>query len=108
VKSPFRLGAWGPIVNALALLYGGAMLVNFAWPRASSNPTPDQTAGALSLGVGLLNRIPILYSVFALVVIIGALYYLAVEHRRPLDVEVPPEVGPVAVPAESLAPDEIA
>lgn len=107
VKSPFRLGAWGPIVNVLALLYGGAMLVNFAWPRATSNPTPDQTAGALSLGVGFLNRIPILYSVFVVVVIIGAIYYLAVERRRPLHVEVPSEVGPVEIPAESLAPGEI-
>ena len=45
VKSPFKLGVWGPIVNVLALAYGGAMLVNFAWPRAASNPTPNQTVG---------------------------------------------------------------
>jgi amino acid transporter len=105
VKSPFKLGSWGPIVNVLALLYGGAMLVNFAWPRAASNPTPNQTAGALSLGIGFLNKIPILYSVFAVVVIIGAAYYLAVERRRPLPFEVPPEAGPVVIPPESLPPD---
>jgi len=108
VSSPFRLGTWGPIVNVLALLYGGAMLVDFAWPRAASNPTPDQTAGALSLGIGFLNRIPILYTVFAVVVIVGAVYYLAVERQRPLRVEVPPEVGPVVIPDESLPPEELA
>ena len=42
-KTPFSLGKWGIPVNILALLWGGAMLVNFAWPRADSNPTPNQT-----------------------------------------------------------------
>lgn len=83
------------------------MLVNFAWPRAASNPTPDQTAGALSLGIGFLNRIPILYTVFAVIVIVGAIYYLAVERQRPLRVEVPPEAGPVVIPDESLPPEEL-
>src|SRR5215468_1286834 len=32
-SAPFRLGRWGVLVNALALAYGGAMLINFAWPR---------------------------------------------------------------------------
>ncbi|MCU7821599.1 amino acid permease [Kitasatospora sp. DSM 101779] len=31
----FTLGRWGLPVNALALLYGVAMTVNLAWPRAS-------------------------------------------------------------------------
>ena len=107
LESPFRLGMWGPIVNVLALVYGGAMLVNFAWPRAASNPTPNQTAGALSLGVGFLNKIPILYTVFAVVLIIGAIYYFAVERGRPLPIEVPAEVGPVEIPPESLPPEEL-
>jgi hypothetical protein len=42
---PFALGRWGVLVNVIALLYGGAMLVNFAWPRAASNPEPRQTGG---------------------------------------------------------------
>ena len=41
VKSPFALGRWGKVVNTLGILYGGAMLVNFAWPRAASNPEAD-------------------------------------------------------------------
>ena len=46
-SAPFRLGRWGMLVNIVALLYGGAMLVNFAWPRAASNPKPNQTGGLL-------------------------------------------------------------
>ena len=37
-SAPFRLGRWGMLVNILGLLYGGAMLINFAWPRVASNP----------------------------------------------------------------------
>src|ERR1700689_3009015 len=61
VKAPFRLGRWGMVVNVIALLYGGAMLVNFAWPRIASNPEPRQTGGLLRLG-GFLDRIPILWA----------------------------------------------
>ena len=50
ISAPFRLGRWGPVVNVLALLYGGAMLVNFAWPRVASNPEPSQTGGLLTFG----------------------------------------------------------
>ena len=64
---------WGPIVNVLALVHGGAVHVNFALPRAASNPTPSRTAGALSLGAGFLDKIPIPCTVFAVVVMIGAI-----------------------------------
>ena len=32
-SAPFRLGRWGPVVNIIGLIYGLAMLINFAWPR---------------------------------------------------------------------------
>ncbi|MGH3285155.1 MAG: APC family permease, partial [Streptosporangiaceae bacterium] len=51
-QAPFRLGRWGMLVNILGLVYGGAMLINFAWPRVASNPKPNQTGGLLSLGLG--------------------------------------------------------
>jgi urea carboxylase system permease len=106
VASPFKLGRWGILVNVLALAWGGGMLINFAWPRAASNPEPNQTAGALSLGVDWLNKIPILYTVFLFVVIIGIIYYFAVARRNPMAVVVPPETGPLVIPPESLAPEE--
>jgi len=107
VSAPFKLGAWGPIINVLALAYGASMLVNFAWPRAASNPEPNQTAGLLSLGVAFLNKIPILYTVLAFVLIIGIIYYVLFETRKPLPVHVPAESGPVEIPPESLPPEEL-
>ncbi len=98
--APFSLGRWGKLVNVLGLLYGGAMIVNFAWPRSASNPEPIQTAvgnapPALSLGVGFLNHIPILYTVLGVVLILGALYYGLVQRNKDLPpVTIPPESGP--------------
>ncbi|MGW1259130.1 amino acid permease [Streptomyces sp. NPDC002513] len=34
----FSLGRWGLAVNLLAVLYGAAMTVNMAWPRAAVHP----------------------------------------------------------------------
>jgi hypothetical protein len=85
------------VVNVVALLYGGAMLVNFAWPRVASNPKPDQTGGLLSFGVSWLNKIPILWTVVVGIALIGAIYYLAAGRRKPFTPVVPPaEEVPVA------------
>jgi amino acid transporter len=95
-RAPFRLGGWGMVVNILGLIYGGAMLINFAWPRAASNPKPDQTAGLLNFHIDFLNKIPILWTVFVFIVVIGAIYYLAVGRRK--------EFAPVIAPAGDDAP----
>ncbi len=88
--APFKLGRWGTLINALGLLYGGAMLVNFAWPRAASNPEPRQTAGLLSLGVGFLDRIPILWTVLIVIVIIGVIYFLVAGRHKQMAAVVTP------------------
>jgi amino acid transporter len=95
-KAPFRLGRWGIVVNALGLLYGGAMLVNFAWPRAASNPEPRQTGGLLSLGLSFLNKIPILWTVLVVIVLIGVIYYLIVGRTK--------QFAAVTVPADEPVP----
>ena len=43
----FSLGRWGTLVNILALVWGGAMLINFAWHRVATNPKASETAGLL-------------------------------------------------------------
>jgi amino acid transporter len=106
VRAPFRLGRWGMLVNILGLVYGGAMLINFAWPRVASNPKPNQTGGLLSLGLGFLNGIPILWSVAIFIVLIGAIYYLIVGRTKAFapvtapspDDDVPAVAGPPAGP----------
>jgi amino acid transporter len=81
-RAPFRLGRWGVVVNVVGLLYGGGMLINFAWPRAASNPEPSQTGGLLSLGLGFLDKIPILWTVVIVIALIGAIYYLLVGRTK--------------------------
>jgi amino acid transporter len=80
VKAPFHLGPWGLVVNVVALLYGGAMIINFAWPRAESNPKPNQTAGLLKLG--FLDGTPILWTVVIFIALVGVIYYLAVGRTK--------------------------
>ena len=108
--APFKLRRWGLVVNVLGLIYGGAMIVNFAWPPAAgpnatgprlvSNPRPDQTVVGgtqlLNFHIGFLNKIPILWTVFVFIVLIGVIYYLAVARRK--------EFAPVIAPAGDDAP----
>src|SRR6516162_5911633 len=93
-KAPFRLGRWGMLVNVLALVYGGAMLINFAWPRAASNPKPNQTNGLLHLN--FLDGVPILWTVVIFIVLIGAVYYLLVGRNK--------EFALVLTPSDDDAP----
>jgi amino acid transporter len=95
-KAPFGLGRWGVLVNILGLIYGGAMLINFAWPRAASDPKPNQTGGLLDFHIGWLNNIPILWTVFVVLAAIGLIYYLAVGRSKAF--------APIVTPAGDDAP----
>jgi amino acid transporter len=88
--APFRLGRWGMLVNVVALVYGGAMLINFAWPRAASNPKPSQTNGLLHLN--FLDGIPILWTVVVFIALIGLIYYLVAGRRKTFAPVVAPSV----------------
>jgi amino acid transporter len=95
-SAPFRLGRWGMLVNIVALLYGGAMLINFAWPRALSNPKPNQTNGLLTFGISWLNNIPILWTVAVFIVLVGAIYYLVTGRKKEFpQLTTPPGDDPV-------------
>ncbi len=78
----FSLGRWGIPINILALVWGGAMLINFAWHRVATNPKASETGGLLSFP-GFLNDIPILWLVLGFVLIVGGLYYAARRHEIP-------------------------
>jgi amino acid transporter len=94
IRAPFRLGRWGMLVNIVALLYGGAMLVNFAWPRLASNPKPNQEGGLLKLN--FLDGIPILWTVVVFIALVGAIYYLIVGRTKAFAaVTAPSENDPV-------------
>ena len=88
-KAPFSLGRWGLPLNVLALAWGGGMLVNFAWPRAASNPTPNQTGKALNFHWNWLNDRPVLWTVLVVVVIVGSVYFTLVQRTKPSHLQAP-------------------
>jgi amino acid transporter len=88
-KAPFSLGRWGLPINVLALAYGGGMLLNMAWPRAATNPRPTPEAPALDFHWHWLNRQPVLWTVLIVIVIVGSIYFAAVQRRKPAHLQAP-------------------
>jgi len=90
-KSPFRLGSWGTIVNILALVWGIAMEINFLWPRdvsaGAQNPPLSilpNFSGTGTLGIqGPLGNIPIYEATLAIIIVVGAIYYLIAQRNAP-------------------------
>jgi hypothetical protein len=103
--APFSLGRWGVPVSILGLLWGGGMLVNFAWPRALTNPTPNETGKLLNFHWGWLNDRPVLWTVAIAIAIVGAIYFFAVQRLKPAHLEAPEgEVFAEEAPAPTPAP----
>jgi len=87
--APFSLGRWGIPLNVLALAWGIGMLVNFAWPRAQSNPTPKETGLALNFHWNWLNGRPVFWTVLAVVAAVGAVYFMLVQRYKPAHLQAP-------------------
>lgn len=99
----FSLGSWGTVINVLALVWGGLMIINFGmWqseifgsfgtatytlPDGSLVPLRDLTNPPLSyISIGgefPLPAIPIFEAVLGVVLIVGAVYYLVAVRGRP-------------------------
>ena len=113
-SAPFKLGKWGMVVNLIAILWGVAMMLNFltpssvnsAWdPNASganymriiSNPKPIQTDyyvegdQLVDFKISALNKIPVIWTVFTLILISGALYYWLAQKKKPWSPSTLPE-----------------
>ena len=87
-SAPFKLGSWGMIVNVLGLVWGGSMLINFLWPRSTSNP-PLSALPNLSVP-GFLGNIPIFEATVGVIVVIGAIYYAFAQNRMPDTTKIAP------------------
>src|SRR5204863_8342752 len=88
-RAPFSLGRWGLPVNLLAIAWGGGMLINMAWPRAATNPRPNEVPGTLNFGWHWLNGQPVLWTVLVVIVLVGAVYYGLVQRTKPAHLEAP-------------------
>src|SRR5262249_27629263 len=115
VSAPFKLGAWGMVVNVIAILWGLAMMINFLTPssavgawdpgtsstsnylRIFSNPKPVQSdyyvqgQQLLDFKIDFLNKVPVIWTVFAVIFVAGALYYWLAQRKKPWEPVVPPE-----------------
>jgi urea carboxylase system permease len=87
--APFSLGRWGLPLNVLALAWGGGMLINFAWPRIATNPTPDETGLALNFHWSWLDHRPVLWTVLVVIAGVGAIYFVLVQRRKPAHLQAP-------------------
>jgi urea carboxylase system permease len=96
--APFALGRWGIPLNVLALAWGGGMLINFAWPRAATNPRPSELPGTLDFHWAWLNHKPVFWTVVIVIALVGAVYFMLVQRTKPAHVEAPEGEMPPAVP----------
>jgi hypothetical protein len=99
-KTPFKLGSWGTAVNIAALVWGGAMIVNFMWPRdlnaGAANPPFGSLANLPSaLATGSLGNVPLFELVLGVILLIGAIYYAFAQRNMP-------ETEPIK-PADAVA-----
>lgn len=62
--APFKLGSWGLILNVLALLFTGAMMINLLWPRDSTNPEKW--------------GLPVAWWLLGVPVVVGGIYFVVV------------------------------
>ena len=81
-SAPFKLRGWGTIVNVLALVWGGSMLVNFLWPRPGTIINPSLSALPNIPDLGPLGNIPIFEATVGVIVIVGGIYYLVAQRGK--------------------------
>jgi hypothetical protein len=72
------------------------MLVNFGYPRVCCNPRPTETMSGdvqlLNFHNGFLNSVPVLWTVFGSILLVGVVYYFGVQAKKPFT--------PVVAPAD--------
>jgi amino acid transporter len=71
----FSLGRWGLPLSVLAVVWGVAMVANLYWHRPETNPKPNETSGALDVGLGFLNSLPVQWIVPGVVMVLGIASY---------------------------------
>ena len=96
----FNLGRWGMLVNILALIYGGVMIINIGlWAdeglfgnfgtdsRAFWNPFIDGLFKFLGKPIGGLPHWPLFESIVGTLLVLGVIYYVVAVRGKAHDVE---------------------
>jgi amino acid transporter len=100
VPATFSLGRWGKLVNVLALIYGGLMLLNIGiWQdpalfgdfggdgRAITNPTIDGFIKPFGAEIAGLPAWPVFETLVLVILVAGAIYYAVSVRGRAADIE---------------------
>jgi amino acid transporter len=93
----FSLGSWGTIINILALVWGGLMIINFGLWKSSlfgvfGSDLRDFTNPSLTIiksggnTISWMPDIPFYEGTILLILIVGALYYFLTGQRSRVDV----------------------
>lgn len=85
VKTPFSLGRWGMLVNVVALIYGGLMLINFLWFGGERNIYTNPVMGSAFpswANVPVLGGTPIFEFSLVVLFVVGAIYWFGYKRRQ--------------------------
>jgi amino acid transporter len=96
----FNLGRWGMLINVVAILYGGLMLLNIGlWQdpglfgdfggagRAITNPTIDTFIKPFGNTINGMPAWPIFETLVVTILVLGAIYYAVAVRGRVADTE---------------------
>src|SRR5436853_686554 len=85
--TPFRLGRWGILINVLALIYGGLMIINFLWfgglRSVYTNPALNSVFtswGSIPV-LNVIGTIPIFEFSLLVLFVVGAIYRFGFKRR---------------------------
>jgi urea carboxylase system permease len=84
-KAPFSLGRWGMVINIVALVYGGLMIINFLWFGGLRNVYTNPTIGTAFAGlnnVPAIGGIPIFEFSLIILFVVGAIYWFGFKRRE--------------------------
>jgi hypothetical protein len=86
------------LVNILALVWGYSMLINFGWPRPQTNP-PLSAGFTGTASWPVVGGAPIFELSIGLLLVVGLIYWLAVQRNKQLTVQHTntPEPAPLTV-----------
>jgi hypothetical protein len=84
-KAPFSLGRWGMLVNVLALVYGGVMLINFLWfggLRNTFGTNPNLGTAFPAITNPFFANIPLFELTLGILLVTGAIYWFGFKRRQ--------------------------
>jgi len=85
------------LINVLALVWGGSMLINFLWPRdiTVGGQNPPLSALPNITVPGFLSNIPVYEFTLGVIILVGLVYWAVAQRKAP--------ETPIVQPAEAPA-----